>query len=129
MPSPRLPGPSASCNGSPWVKVQIDSEVRVAHIIIKRGSGRRGEGALGKVKLSPGSYRRYANQWPTASKLPAFAVMPEMALLWFLWSWKKISGRQGTSGLFQAVSGPSKPSTLPTEGTRALWAERPGAGA
>lgn len=112
----------------PLVKVQIDFEVRVALVIIKRSSGRRGEGALGKVKLSPGSYGRYASQWPTASKLPALAVMPEMALLWLLWSWKKISDRQGTSGLFQAVGGHSQPSTLPT-GARAPWAGRPGAGA
>lgn len=111
----------------PLVKVQIDFEVRVALVIIKRSSGRRGEGALGKVKLSPGSYGRYASQWPTASKLPALAVMPEMALLWLLWSWKKISDRQGTSGLFQAVGGHSQPGPR-GPGGRAQERESPGRG-
>lgn len=41
----------------PLVKVQIDFEVRVALVIIKRSSGRRGEGALGKVKTVPRQLR------------------------------------------------------------------------
>lgn len=66
---PKQPAPPASCSGSPLVKVQIYPRGENGpHHSTRAVEG--GEESLGKVRLSPGSYERQADQRPAASKWP-----------------------------------------------------------